>query len=56
MSNSVFVAGVGMIPFKKPGDSLPYNEMGAEAIRLALADAGDRLLRRAAGVCRLRLW
>lgn len=40
MSQNVFVTGVGMIPFKKPGDSLPYNEMGAEAIRLALADAG----------------
>ena len=36
----VWVAGVGMIPFKKPGDSLPYHEMGAAAARLALADAG----------------
>ena len=36
----VWVAGVGMIPFKKPGDSLPYHEMGAQAVRLALADAG----------------
>jgi acetyl-CoA acetyltransferase len=36
----VLVAGVGMIPFKKPGDSLPYHEMGAAAARLALADAG----------------
>jgi sterol carrier protein 2 len=40
MTRKVFVAGVGMIPFKKPGDSLPYHEMGAAAIRLALADAG----------------
>src|SRR5450759_3746051 len=40
MSEQVLVAGVGMIPFKKPGASLPYFEMGAEAIRLALADAG----------------
>lgn len=37
---SVVVAGVGMIPFKKPGASAPYDEMGAEAVRLALADAG----------------
>ena len=29
-----------MIPFRKPGASLPYFEMGAQAIRLALADAG----------------
>jgi len=36
----VLVAGVGMIPFKKPGDSLPYHEMGAQAVKLALADAG----------------
>ncbi len=40
MASSVFVAGVGMIPFKKPGASAPYHVMGAEAARLALADAG----------------
>ena len=38
--SKVFVAGVGMIPFTKPGASKPYHEMGAEAARLALADAG----------------
>jgi acetyl-CoA acetyltransferase len=38
--HQVLVAGVGMIPFKKPGSSAPYDEMGAEAVRLALADAG----------------
>ncbi len=37
---SVIVAGVGMIPFRKPGTSAPYFEMGAEAIRQTLADAG----------------
>ena len=37
---SVVVAGVGMIPFAKPGASAPYHEMGAEAGRRALADAG----------------
>lgn len=36
----VLVAGVGMIPFKKPGASDPYDAMGAAAIRLALADGG----------------
>jgi acetyl-CoA acetyltransferase len=36
----VFVAGVGMIPFVKPGQNRPYHEMGAEAARLALDDAG----------------
>ena len=34
------VAGVGMIPFTKPGASDPYDRMGETAIRLALADAG----------------
>jgi len=36
----VIVAGVGMIPFAKPGASAPYHEMGTEAAKLALADAG----------------
>ena len=36
----VLVAGVGMIPFTKPGQSAPYDEMGSTAIRLALDDAG----------------
>lgn len=40
MSGEVLVAGVGMIPFVKPGASLPYDEMGAQAIKLALQDAG----------------
>ncbi len=38
--SKVFVAGVGMIPFLKPGASKPYNEMGTEAAKLALTDAG----------------
>lgn len=33
MSRKVFVAGGGMIPFVKPGQNLPYHEMGAEAAR-----------------------
>ncbi|HTN47891.1 MAG TPA: lipid-transfer protein [Burkholderiaceae bacterium] len=40
MSGKIVVAGVGMIPFRKPGDHPPYFQMGAEAARLALADAG----------------
>ena len=40
MSSRVVVAGVGMIPFAKPGASASYHEMGAEAGRRALADAG----------------
>ena len=36
----VLVAGVGMIPFAKPGNSVPYDEMGAAAGGLALKDAG----------------
>ncbi|AYC32755.1 lipid-transfer protein [Pseudomonas cavernae] len=40
MSEKVLVAGVGMIPFNKPSASGTYVEMGSEAIRRALADAG----------------
>ena len=44
MSHSVtqatLVAGVGMIPFTKPGAHAPYPEMAATAVRAALADAG----------------
>ena len=39
-ANTVFVAGVGMIPFVKPGDNAPYTEMGARAVQAALQDAG----------------
>lgn len=39
MKHDVWVAGVGMIPFTKPGASASYDVMGAEAIRAALADA-----------------
>jgi len=40
MSRDVFVAGVGMIPFTKPGANEPYPQMAAKATRAALADAG----------------
>ncbi len=40
MSQHVHVVGVGMIPFVKPGTSKPYHEMGADATRIALRDAG----------------
>ena len=40
MSRDVFVAGVGMIPFTKPGASEPYPQMAAKATLQALADAG----------------
>jgi acetyl-CoA acetyltransferase len=40
MSEKVLVAGVGMIPFSKPGASPSYTQMGADATRRALADAG----------------
>ncbi|MGD9604341.1 MAG: lipid-transfer protein [Gammaproteobacteria bacterium] len=40
MTQQALVAGVGMIPFVKPGRSDPYHVMGARAIRLALEDAG----------------
>jgi acetyl-CoA acetyltransferase len=40
MSNDALVAGVGMIPFVKPGRGAVYAEMGESAARAALADAG----------------
>jgi sterol carrier protein 2 len=39
MSHIVHIAGVGMIPFAKPGASDAYPAMGAAATRAALADA-----------------
>jgi acetyl-CoA C-acetyltransferase len=40
VSDKVIIAGVGMIPFRKPGQSAPYDVMGADAARAALKDAG----------------
>jgi acetyl-CoA acetyltransferase len=38
--NDVLIAGVGMIPFAKPGTSDPYDVMGERAARAAVDDAG----------------
>jgi acetyl-CoA acetyltransferase len=46
------IAGVGMIPFTKPGESEDWDVMAEKAIRLALADAGlgyDRIQQAYAG-------
>ena len=40
MESNIVIAGVGMIPFRKPGQSDPYDLMGEVAARAALADAG----------------
>lgn len=40
MNRKVWVTGVGMIPFSKPGASEPYSVMGMRAVREALKDAG----------------
>ena len=40
MSQDVYVVGVGMIPFTKPGAHEPYPLMAATALRAALADGG----------------
>jgi acetyl-CoA acetyltransferase len=40
MQRKVLVAGVGLIPFSKPGASESYDVMGADATVAALADAG----------------
>ena len=37
---TVKVAGVGMIPFTKPGQSDDYRTMGETAARIAIQDAG----------------
>ena len=40
MSRDVYVAGIGMIPFTKPGANEPYPKMAARATAAALGDAG----------------
>ena len=40
MGEQVFVVGVGMVPFCKPGDSDPYDVLAANATASALKDAG----------------
>jgi acetyl-CoA acetyltransferase len=40
MENKAYVAGVGMVPFQKPGKSESYDVMASTAARSALADAG----------------
>lgn len=40
MSSPVLIAGVGMVPFRRPGQSDPYDVMAEKAVRTALADAG----------------
>lgn len=52
MTDKVRVAGVGMIPFAKPGQSDDWDVMAEKAVRLALADAGlgyDRIQQAFAG-------
>jgi len=36
----VYVIGIGMVPFTKPGQNEPYYQMAAQATTAALADAG----------------
>ncbi len=40
MSPPIFIAGVGMVPFARPGFSKSYDAMAEVAVRAALADAG----------------
>jgi acetyl-CoA acetyltransferase len=40
MNSEIVIAGVGMVPFKKPGQSDSYDAMGENAVRAALTDAG----------------
>ena len=52
MAGKVRVAGIGMIPFTKPGQSEDWDVMAEKAVRLALDDAGiayDRIEQAFAG-------
>jgi acetyl-CoA acetyltransferase len=40
MNQDVYVVGVGMVPFTKPGVSEPYPQMAAKAVKATLQDAG----------------
>eukprot|EP01036_Dinobryon_divergens_P052906 gene52906-70736_t len=40
MKQDVYVVGVGMVPFTKPGASEPYPQMASKAVSAALQDAG----------------
>jgi len=40
MTRKVVICGVGMVPFKKPGQSDTYDVMGSNAAQAALNDAG----------------
>ncbi len=40
MQREILVGGVGMVPFVKPSANLGYDQLGTEAVRLALKDAG----------------
>ncbi|MFT4009449.1 MAG: lipid-transfer protein [Nocardioidaceae bacterium] len=40
MQRKVHVTGVGMVPFTRPSQSRAYDEMAADATRMALKDAG----------------
>lgn len=40
MTRTVVICGVGMVPFKKPGQSESYDIMGSNAAQTALKDAG----------------
>lgn len=40
MDTEVIIAGTGLVPFRKTGQSEPYDVMGQRAARLSLEDAG----------------
>jgi len=40
LKNKAFVAGVGMVPFGKPGATDSYDVMAGHAVRKALDNAG----------------
>ena len=40
MKSDIVIGGVGMVPFRKPGQSESYDLMGEKAVNSALHDAG----------------
>jgi acetyl-CoA C-acetyltransferase len=51
MESNIIIAGVGMVPFRKPGQSETYDLMGERAARAALSDAGISYALVAQAVC-----
>jgi len=43
MTPQVLIAGLGMVPFRRPGQRDPYDIMAEAAVRAAATSSSDRL-------------